>query len=79
MPVPAMTCPKCSVQLQEGFILEQARHGRGATEWVEGKAVKSFWTGVELRGRARLSVATFRCPRCGFLELYAPASGADSR
>jgi len=69
-----MTCPKCAVQLSEGFLLERARHGRGVTEWIEGKPVVSFWTGLDLRGRTRLPVATWRCPRCGFLELYAAAS-----
>jgi hypothetical protein len=74
--MPTMTCPKCSVQLQEGFLLERARHGRGATEWIEGRPVASFWTGLDLRGRARLPVASFRCPRCGLLELHAPASSS---
>lgn len=70
--MPAMTCPKCSVQLQEGFLLETTRNGRCVTEWVEGKPERSFWTGVRLKGKTRLKVASYRCPRCGFLELYAP-------
>jgi len=76
--VPALTCPRCSVQLQEGYILERARNGRGATEWIEGKPERSFWSGVVLSGRARLPVASFRCPRCGLLEMYAPPKPADA-
>jgi len=74
-----MTCPKCSIQLQEGFLLEVTRNGRRSTEWVEGRPVPSFWTGLQLKGRTRLDVTSFRCPRCGFLELYAPAKGSASR
>jgi DNA-directed RNA polymerase subunit RPC12/RpoP len=74
-----MTCPKCSIQLHEGFLLEATRNSRGVTEWVEGKPVASFWTGLRLKGRIRLPVASYRCPRCGFLELYAPVGGGSDR
>lgn len=71
--MPAPTCPKCSISLQEGYLLDHARNGRGATKWVEGKPVRSFWQGVALGGKQQLAVASFRCPRCGLLEMYAPA------
>ena len=74
-----MTCPKCSIHLQEGFLLETTRNSRTATQWVEGKPVASFWTGLQLKGRIRLPVMSYRCPRCGWLELYAPASGGEAR
>lgn len=77
MTVANPSCPKCSIGLHEGFLLEQSRNFRGVTEWVEGKPEKSFWTGIALQGKTRLKVETYRCPRCGFLELYAP--GGDSR
>ena len=74
-----MSCPRCSIHLQEGFLLETTRNSRTATQWVEGKPVASFWTGLRLKGHTRLPVTSYRCPRCGLLELYALASGADAR
>lgn len=65
--------------MQEGFVLEHTRHSRGVTQWVEGKPVGSFWQGLSLSGRMRLQIAGYRCPRCGLLEMYAPATGTDAR
>ena len=77
--MPGPTCPKCSISSQEGFVLEHTRNSRVATEWVEGKPERSFWVGLVLKGRMRLPVTCYRCPRCGYLELYAPATGSDGR
>ena len=68
-------CPKCGIALQDGFILDKTRDSRGPSEWVEGKPERSFWVGIKLRGKARFPIASYRCPRCGFLELYALGSG----
>jgi predicted nucleic-acid-binding Zn-ribbon protein len=70
--VPAPTCPKCGIGLQEGFILDQTRNSRVAAEWVEGQPERSFWLGLKLKGRKKLAISGHRCPRCGYLELYAP-------
>ncbi len=71
----APMCPHCSVGLQEGFMLENTRNTRAVTAWVEGKPERSFWLGLNLRGRMTLPVTAHRCPRCGYLALYAPAAG----
>ena len=65
--------------MQEGFLLEHTRNSRGVSEWVEGKPETSFWRGLSLGGRMRLPMTSFRCPRCGLLEMYAPATGTDAR
>ena len=77
--MPAPSCPKCSISLQEGFLLEHTRNSRSATEWVEGQPERSFWRGLALGGRLRLRMTSYRCPRCGLLETYAPAQGSDAR
>lgn len=71
----APTCPKCSIALQEGYLLDQSRNSRAVTQWIEGKPEASFWSGLKLSGKTRLKVASFRCPRCGYLEQYAPPAG----
>ena len=60
-------------------MLEHTRHSRAVTKWVEGKPVASFWQGLSLGGRMNLAIASYRCPRCGLLELYAPATATDAR
>lgn len=72
----APMCPNCSVGLQEGFMLEHIRSSRSVTAWVEGKPERSFWQGLNLRARMTLPVTAHRCPRCGYLALYAPATSS---
>ncbi|HSB53740.1 MAG TPA: hypothetical protein VLD58_05265 [Gemmatimonadales bacterium] len=66
----APRCPHCSIGLTEGFLLEEEHHARTTTKWVEGVAERSFW-GLRLKGKLTLPVSALRCPRCGFLALYA--------
>lgn len=65
-------CVKCQGTMTRGFILQQTPGAHSAVaQWVEGEPVKSFWTGLKLRGRTKLTIETWRCGRCGFLESYA--------
>jgi len=61
--------------MEPGFVIDKGQpYGSvSAPEWAEGAPEPSFWTGLKLKGRERHAVVTFRCPRCGFLESYAPA------
>ncbi|MFL5385237.1 MAG: PF20097 family protein [Longimicrobiaceae bacterium] len=68
--MPAMTCPKCGSPMTSGFLLDM-KDSATVTDWVEGAPEKSFWTGLNLKGRRRFPVVADRCERCGFLELYA--------
>jgi predicted nucleic-acid-binding Zn-ribbon protein len=64
-------CPKCSGRMEEGFVLDRTYGANLQATWVEGSPTKSFWTGVQVRGRQRLPVTTFRCSSCGYLESFA--------
>jgi hypothetical protein len=59
--------------MERGFVLDHA-HGPQvrAAKWAEGQPERSFWTGIKLKGKRQLEVATYRCTRCGYLEAYAP-------
>jgi hypothetical protein len=59
--------------MEPGFLLEQ-RDGnmKGVTEWVAGAPEKGWFGAVKVRGRRKLTVESYRCTRCGFLESYAP-------
>jgi len=67
------TCSKCNAAMEPGFVIDKGDHiGMvSAPEWAEGAPTPSFWTGLNLRGRERHAVTTFRCPKCGYLEAYA--------
>lgn len=66
------SCPKCGGRMEQGFVAAKTSHGNVLSEWIEGVAQRSIWTGVKLRGRRRLTLETFRCGRCAYLESYAP-------
>lgn len=65
------TCPKCQASMAEGFVLDRSDSGRGVSSWIEGTPQKSMWTGIKLKGRTMIEIATWRCSSCGFLESYA--------
>ena len=72
MPRNEMPCPKCSGNMQEGFILDRLESAaRQISMWVEGAPEKSFWMGLNLKGRKTIEIQTYRCHKCGFLESYA--------
>ena len=77
--MPEPTCPKCAASMERGFLIDQDAMGGGrhAAEWGEGAPERSVWTGLKLRGRERYVVRSYRCPQCGYVELYAHA--ADRR
>ena len=65
------TCPKCRAPMERGFLVDHTHGGVAPSEWADGLAERSFWTGVKMRGRERRRVETFRCESCGYLESYA--------
>ena len=67
----SLTCPRCSGQMETGFIVDEGYGSRTAAQWVEGEPEKSIWVGIKLRGKRKLSIATYRCRRCAYLESYA--------
>lgn len=73
--MPTIDCLRCKTTMEMGFVVD---HGHGNAlqeqEWIEGDVVKSFWVGIQTKGRQKRNVRTYRCPRCGYLESYADDS-----
>ncbi len=67
----SLKCPKCEGGMSEGFIIDEAHGAYRVPRWQPGKPVKSFWLGIKQRKADQLTVATWRCDRCGYLESYA--------
>jgi hypothetical protein len=64
-------CPHCKQRMQEGYLPDAATNVWRAPSWVEGKPEWSFWTGLKMRGKTPLPVTAYRCPSCGYVEIYA--------
>lgn len=66
-----LKCAKCGGAMEKGFMLEASYvNNLVPPEWAEGEIERSFWTGVNTKGRIRHTVVTYRCTACGFLESY---------
>lgn len=65
-------CSRCNSDMEEGFLLEKGDGAVLSSEtWVAGKPVKSFFSGLSLKGKVVYDVVTFRCLTCGHLDSYA--------
>ena len=59
--------------MEPGFLIDKGDHSMPSQQqWAEGIAERSFWSGLKLKGREKILVVTFRCPRCGLLQSFAP-------
>lgn len=66
-------CLRCGQSMQEGLMFGSA----GPSSWIAGRLERRRWIGglkltKERPGQKPLLVKAFRCPRCGYLECYAP-------
>ena len=64
-------CPNCKVEMERGFVVDHAYYSSYPSSWVAGLVEWSRWSGLKIKGREKLPVTTFRCPRCGRLESFA--------
>jgi hypothetical protein len=68
------TCLRCGGVLEDGFLLDRAQGANLTATWIAGEPEKSFWSGLQLKGRATFRVTAYRCMQCGRLELYTPCA-----
>lgn len=65
-------CPKCSGEMEVGFILDRGYNNFLPAEWIAGEPETGWFGGVvKTSNRDRLWTDAWRCKNCGFLELYA--------
>ena len=75
----ALSCPKCSGEMVNGFVMDSTFGAALVSQWVKGspqKARASFGilpqSGIESpKADDVIPIGTFRCQSCGFLEFYA--------
>jgi hypothetical protein len=57
------------------FVVSSRSGPERILEWLRGVPKKSWWDLSFKTGPGdRLQVATLRCTKCGYLELFAPAT-----
>jgi hypothetical protein len=66
-------CPKCQKTMERGHIPDKARNQTHPAAWAPGAPERQrFFGGIKFRSKEQLPLAAFRCPSCGYVELYAP-------
>ena len=65
------TCPKCSCEMERGFIADQNLGNCEPNFWVAGPPEPSFWGRAKVMSKIKRVVETYRCVQCGLLESYA--------
>lgn len=68
-------CPTCAVPMDAGFMIDRGHANSPSTaKWAEGEPERSWWQGLKLRGKEQIAVRSYRCPRCGLLQSFAPSA-----
>jgi predicted nucleic-acid-binding Zn-ribbon protein len=64
-------CIRCHAHMESGWVADKTHRGVERQNWSPGEPQPSFWTRLKLEKDQLISVTTFRCPNCGYLESYA--------
>lgn len=57
--------------MEQGFVIDRDYGNRRLGQWAAGAPRKSFMTGTKLPEDEPISIGTYRCESCGYLESYA--------
>lgn len=71
-------CIRCRVAMEKGFVIDGRHSGFVQQQWSSGIPQSSFWMGLKLDKDRIVSVTTWRCPECGYLESYAIRQQTDA-
>jgi hypothetical protein len=73
MPGPDRACLRCGDAMDMGYVLDHGHYNqRLRQKWVAGPPEPTFWSGLKTKDRAVLTIVTWRCRGCGWLDSYAP-------
>jgi predicted nucleic-acid-binding Zn-ribbon protein len=73
MPQTIPRCPKCQKSMEEGHVPDVAHGQVWQAKWAPGAAeTRRFFGGIKMRAKEQFPLTAFRCPSCGYVELYAP-------
>jgi hypothetical protein len=68
-------CPKCDATMQRGYMPDVGYGAVTQEAWTPGDPERLRFLGMDsgIKGKPKesLAVTTYRCAKCGFLEMYA--------
>jgi predicted nucleic-acid-binding Zn-ribbon protein len=67
-----VTCPKCGSGMEQGFVASRSLDYTKPDDWVAGPPESSVWFGTKVKTKEHHQIVAHRCPRCSFVEFYAP-------
>jgi predicted RNA-binding Zn-ribbon protein involved in translation (DUF1610 family) len=68
-------CPKCQKTMEEGHIPDIGRNRATQSVWSQGHAERyRFFGGIKFKPKEQIPLTAYRCPSCGYVELYAKGS-----
>ena len=66
-------CIRCHTRMENGLVGDLRQGGYSRQNWYPGEPSESFWAGgLKMDAKLMIPVSTLRCPKCGYLESYAP-------
>lgn len=66
-------CLRCHVVMDGGFVIDLSHHeSPNVPQWAQGDPELGFLGGLKVDRLKKRIVATYRCPKCGMLQSYAP-------
>jgi hypothetical protein len=67
-------CPKCDKAMDRGHVPDVAHGQVLQSNWAPGEpASRRFFGGIKFDYDSQLPLIAYRCPKCGYVELYARA------
>lgn len=73
MPETMPRCPKCQKSMEEGHVPDVGHGQVWQSKWAPGAPEqRRYLGGIKVRVKDQLPFIAFRCPSCGYVELYAP-------
>lgn len=73
MPQTAPRCQKCQKTMEEGYVPDIGYGNVQLASWSPGTPEgRRYMGGIKMRTQDLLPLTAFRCPNCGYVELYAP-------
>jgi predicted nucleic-acid-binding Zn-ribbon protein len=69
----SLRCPKCQKTMEEGHVPDHTGHNNATqSAWAHGLVERlRFLGGIKVRRKELIPLAAYRCPSCGYVELYA--------
>lgn len=61
--------------MEPGHVVDYTHGGAIEAQWAPGHPQHSFWIGLKVKKKELISITTYRCTKCGYLESYAMPKG----